>query len=64
MIITETQLNKINDLISENKVITEESNNRDERNVKVKVGVASGYYQKLKYHLGCLERRPIFLGTL
>jgi hypothetical protein len=49
MIITETQLNKINDLISENKVITEESNNRYERNVKVKVGVASGYYQKLKY---------------
>jgi hypothetical protein len=49
MIITETQLTKINDLISENKVITEDSNNRYERNVKVNIGIAPGYYQKFKY---------------
>lgn len=49
MIITEIQLNKINDLISKKKVITENSDNRYERNVKVKVGVASGFYQKLRY---------------
>lgn len=49
MIITETQLNKINDLISKNKVITEQSDNRYERKVKVRIGIASGYYQKLRY---------------
>ena len=41
MIITESQLNKINDLLSEKKVITEDSNNRYERKVEVSVGAPS-----------------------
>lgn len=49
MIITETQLTKINDLISENKVITEDSDNRYERKVQVRIGITPGYYQKLRY---------------
>lgn len=49
MIITESQLNKINDLLSEKKVITEDSNNRYERKVQVRIGITPGYYQKLRY---------------
>lgn len=45
MIITETQLTKINDLISENKVITEDSNNRYERKVEVSVGTPTSEYR-------------------
>lgn len=43
MIITESQLNKINDLLSEKKVITEDSNNRYERKVEVSVGTNGTY---------------------
>jgi hypothetical protein len=64
MIITETQLTKINDLISENKVITEDSNNRYERNVKVRIGIAPGHYQKFRYDNMIVEDVSIYFDEM
>lgn len=43
MIITESQMNKITNLLTESKVITEQSDNRYERKVEVSVGTNGTY---------------------